>query len=150
MAFAGGVMAVDSQSSGDNSRLGTYPKLVEMGGRWFALLGDLCHAHQFLRCLVDPTVTPKVEELNGDSGVCELLMNSKLRMYSGAGYIDFEAGTFTAAGSGAKAAMALMHAGHPPVEALRWVSKVDLYTGGPFHAVKYDNVELKFVSWEAK
>ncbi len=150
VAFAGGVMVVDSQTSGDSGALGTWPKLVEMKGRWFSLLGDLCHAHQFVRCLTDPEAQPRVDELNPDSGACELLPNSKLRMYSGAGYIDYEAATFTACGSGAKAAMALMHAGHDPVSTLRWVAMVDLYTRGPFHAVKYDNVEMKFVKWEAR
>lgn len=145
----GGILAVDSCGSAGNAHITRVSKLLELDGRHFAISGDMGHVAGFCRDLVAGRHW-EAGLADGAGVPVELLSNHRLRVYSGRGFVDVEPTSFYATGSGSEAALGAMYAGAQLMDCMRAAAKVDAFTVGPFHAVRYDDADQKFVTWSTQ
>lgn len=140
VAFKDGILAADSQMTNNGWSVGLCRKLFVLGGRAFAVTGDLALATAFAEALVEGKVGKDLPDMTSASRVIELLPTGVAMVHEEGGHFAVE--DFTAFGSGSPAAMAAFHMGAPAVEAVRIASLVDPYTGGPVVAARWQDGTL--------
>ena len=144
IVYFGGVLAVDSLTTRGGWNAGPMDKLFNRDGRWLTGCGNAAEIVWGIECLL------RGESFDfANSTVVELLSSHELVVYENRGHFRLRPDQWTAFGSGTGAALAALHMGADPMTALRVTAKADDATGGPFHAVRYDTVQQKFITWSA-
>jgi hypothetical protein len=143
LAFKDGVLATDSRCTMEGSIINDRcEKIVVRGGRCFSVVGALAQAMRFLDALTDGENRKKLPSMEAACCVAELLPTGNLKIYEDGGTFELHSESFTAYGSGTAAAMAAFHMGAGAVEAVEIACKVDVYSGGPISAARWQDGKL--------
>mgnify|MGYP000623756437 CR=1 FL=1 len=127
---------------------GSGSKLPNFMGRQFAICGYVAQATAYALAVASDKRLPR---LDASCQVIELLPDGGLEIHeAGASYQLPRSDEAMAWGSGASMALVGAHLGAQPLDIMRAVAKVDLMTGSPFEAVRYDKRSRSFVKWSVE
>lgn len=127
IATDGKTIACDSYLT-DHHTIGHVDKLFEVPGGWLGVAGAYSSAVRFVEWLRAEDKEADEPDLTDVSAI--LLAPTGVYMYEGCNTPYKLVGPFNAVGSGSQAALAAMHLGASPTEAVNVAAKVDPYTGG--------------------
>lgn len=130
IAYRNGVHAADSRgTAGDWVQPGGMEKLFWLpDGGMAAVAGDYVEGMKVIRWIKGDE-QGEHPSIGDHSRVVRVLPSGVIRMYEAAGHFDLDV-PFGAWGSGMPPALAALHMGASPMEAVRIAALIDPYTGG--------------------
>lgn len=151
--YTGGCLLADSRLSEGESKVfrGSVSKLFELNGRHFTVSGYFALGYTFAHDLANEA--GDLPELDEETTVYELLRDSRLAVHEYGGYgipYHFEPQVSVGFGTGGPLALAAYLGGALPMRAMEIAAQIDPQSGGPFHAVRYDNTKQEFVTWSTR